>query len=206
MVRSLTLAPTLAVVLEIAWTQRVEAVWRDNDVKVEASFLSHVLRLTRDGEPVMDIRGETIFRPRPYYFALEAVTLARIAEGLIPDDIPEHLIATRTAVTVPDSPDFPGRSRAFLNENYLAVGALRVVGKSIGREEDGGGRRFKIAVPQRYAVVCEHGPARGLLDGVPFGGPRELAPGWHTYAGDPTEGRAIVLWSEAVARVGSPFR
>jgi len=206
MARFLMFAPALALVLEIAWTQHVEASWRENGVGAEVSFLSQVLRLTRPSEPVMDLRGEMIFRPRAYYYALEAVTLARIANGVIPDDISARLIATRTAVAVLDTPDFPERSRAFMNENYFPYGDLRVAGKSIGREDGRGARRFEIGIPQSYAVVCEHGPATGLLDGAPYRGPRELAPGWHTYAGPEAEGRTIVLWSEAVARIGSPFR
>jgi len=205
-VRAMCFAPALALIAEVAWTQRIEAVWRDNDVTLEAAFLSHVLRLTRPGDPVMDLRGETIFRPRPIYYALEAVTLKRMEDGLIPDDISERLIATRTPVAVPDSPDFPARSRAFMNRNYLLVGDLRVAGKSLEDEEDHGVRRFDIAIPQRYAVVCDHGPAKGLLDGVPYRGPRDLAQGRHSYSSVEGEGRGVVIWSQAVATMDSPLR
>lgn len=202
--RVLKFVPALALVLEIAWTQHIEAVWRDNDVSVEVSFLRQVLRLTRPGETIMDLRGEAVFRPRPYYFALEAVTLSRIASGLLPDDISAHLIAARTSVVVPDWPEFPARSRTFMNENYLPYGDLRIAGKSIGHEENGTARRFEIEIPQRYAVVGEHGPAKGLLDGTPYIGPRELAPGWHAYDGPAGEGQTTVVWSDAVARAGWP--
>ena len=196
--RVLRFAPSLILLLEVAWIQRTEAVWRDNDVGVEVSFLRSVLRLTRPGETVMDLRGETVFRPRPYYYVLEPITLARISNGMIADDIPEHLVTARTPVAVPDSPDFPSRSRSFLNENYIPLGNLRVVGRRLDPGQSRGLKPFAIGVPQRYAVICEHGSASGLLDGTPYLGPRDLAAGMHRYVGAETEGPVSVIWSEGV--------
>jgi dolichyl-phosphate-mannose-protein mannosyltransferase len=198
--RALRFAPALILLMEIGWTQRVEAVWRDNDVGVEVSFLKSVLRLTRPGDTVMDLRGETIFRTRPYYYVLEPITLARINSGLIADDIPEHLVAARTPVAVPDTPDLPPRCRSFLNENYITVENLRVVGRRLDSDQRRGLRPFAIGIPQRYAVIGAHGPASGVLDGTPYRGPRDLAAGMHRYVGSESEGLATVIWSEAVAR------
>ena len=198
LVRAASLAPAAALALEIAWTQRVESVWQRNDTEHEVSLLSEVLRLTRPGDTVMDLKGETIFRERPFYFALETITQARIADGLIRDDIPERLIATRTPVAVADTPELPQRGRAFLNANYVPLGALRVLGQTLGPQDGSTAAAFEIGVPQRYAVICERGGATGLLDGTPYHGPRELAQGRHTYLGSRSEGRTMLLWADAV--------
>ncbi|MBI3303378.1 MAG: hypothetical protein HYZ72_15040 [Deltaproteobacteria bacterium] len=52
---------------------------------------------------ILDVKGETVFRPRPFYYALEGITRERIKQGLIADSIPEHLIATRTCIAVADT-------------------------------------------------------------------------------------------------------
>jgi hypothetical protein len=186
--------------LEIAWTQRVEPVWQRNDTQREVSLLDEVLRLTRRGDTVMDLKGETIFRERPFYFALEAITEARIADGSIRDDIPERLIARRTPVAIADTPELPERGREFLNANYIPLGELRVLGQRLGPQDGSARASFEIGVPQRYVILCERGDATGLLDGIPYDGPRELAPGRHTYLGSRSEGRTTLLWAEAVRR------
>jgi len=200
LVRAASFAPAAVLVLEIAWTQRVEPVWQRNDTQHEVSLLKEVLRLTRRGDTVMDLKGETIFRERPFYFALEAITEARIADGSIRDDIPERLIARGTPVAVADSPELPERGRNFLNANYIPLGELRVLGQSLGRQDGSATTSFEIGVPQRYVVTCENGGATGLLDGTPYDGPRELARGRHTYLGSRSEGRATLLWAGAVRR------
>jgi len=198
--RAAAFAPAAVLALEIAWTQRVEPVWQRNDTQREASLLDEVLRLTRRGDTVMDLKGETIFRERPFYFALEAITEARIADGSIRDDIPERLIARRTPVAIADTPEFPERGREFLNMNYIPLGELRVLGQRLGPQDGSATASFEIGVPQRYVILCERGDATGLLDGIPYDGPRELARGRHTYVGSRSEGGATLLWAEAVRR------
>ena len=44
-----------------------------------ASELADVLRLSRPQEYVMDLKGETVFRRRPFYYTIEAVTKAHSA-------------------------------------------------------------------------------------------------------------------------------
>lgn len=203
--RGLSYLPALVVMLEMMWVLAAEPVWRDG-VEPEVAFLREVLRLTRTGEPVMDLRGEAVFRLRPFYYALETVTLNRIKMGLMRDDIAERLVATRTPAAILDNYELPERSRRFLNANYLPVGSLRVVGQLLVTAEGADAQQFEIRVPQRYAVVPERGRATGLLDGVAYRGPRELTVGRHTYRPWSPEGRTAIIWADAVARGASPFR
>ena len=199
--RALRLAPALVVVAEMLWANHVEAATRDS-VTREMVFLREVVRFTRPDEPFMDLRGESVFRPRPIREVLELITQARIAAGLLPDTIPERLIATRTPAAILDNPELPARTRAFLDSAYvLARGTnLRVAGVLRAAGDTAAVWRFRVRVPQRYAVVCARGPGAGRLDGTPCRGPRELAAGWHTYAPAPGEGRVAAVWAEAVAR------
>lgn len=203
--RMLRLAPVLVLLLVVAKAQRIEPVWADNGGRGDVAFLREVLRMTRPGELVMDLRGETIFRRRPFYYALEAVTDARIESGRIADEIAERLIQTRTPAAVADTPHFPKRARAFLAANYIQIGALRFAGEELGPSDARGTRHFEVHVPQRYALVSDHGAVAGVLDGAVYHGPRELAAGPHVFQGVPGFGRMAILWADAIARGGSPF-
>jgi hypothetical protein len=178
----------------------------------QIQLLRDVLRLTRPGETVMDLKGEMVFRPRAFHGVLESVTRARLERGLLADRIPERLIETRTAVVANDSHFFPPRSRAFMDTNYVSVGSLRVLGRMLelaGPVEPGrfGGaptRPFTLVIPGRYALVGGGGPAAGLLDGERYAGPRELAAGPHRYLPAPGEHRVAVVWARAVETGYSP--
>jgi hypothetical protein len=196
--------PGLVVISELAWTSSMEQPWVDG-THGQRALLGDVLQLTRPKDSVMDFRGETVFRPRPFYYALEAITLERMRMGLLPDDIADHLIAARTPAVVPDHDDFPPRGRKFMNQNYLLVGKLRVAGKLLRDDAGAGVRRFEIRIPLRYAIVTPSGAARGMLDGTAYEGPRELAAGPHSYRPAPGENRAAVVWADAVDRGRSPF-
>jgi len=144
--------------------------------------------------------------PAKLYYALEALSQARLSRGLIRDDITARLVATRTPVAVADDSEFPPDCRAFLRRNYLPFGDLRVAGVTLADADSLGGRRFEIRVPQEYAVVSARGPAAGWLDGTLYRGARRLEPGPHSYRGPRSEGRMAVVWAPAVQRVGWPVR
>jgi len=88
-------------------------------MRVDPDLVADVLQLTRPGDYVMDLKGETVFRPRPFFYALEALTRERLERGLLADTIPERLIATATHVAVLDSDRLPPRAREFLREHYF---------------------------------------------------------------------------------------
>jgi hypothetical protein len=191
----------MVVVAEMAMLTELEPAWKDN-TSSERDALSELLRLTRPDEPVDDVRGEAIFRPRSTYAAFETVTLARIQRGMLGDGIPERTVATGTAVAYRDINEWPPRGRQFLNDHFISVGQWRVLGQSLGSTP--GPRadscRFEIVEPQRYTIVARYGTARGLLDGSPFIGPRELRAGPHTFRAVPDEEPIAVVWAPAIER------
>jgi hypothetical protein len=173
--------------------------------RVEPDLLADVLRLTRPGDPIMDLKGETVFRPRPFYYALESLTRERLRLGLITDTIPERLIATGTCVAVEDSTRFPPRARAFLRDNYVSVGRLRVVGRVLSEPPPTSAIVFDVGVAASYVIVSPTGTVDGDLDGEAYGGPRFLAPGRHVFRTGGSDERLALVWAPAVERGFSPF-
>ncbi|HKR64591.1 MAG TPA: glycosyltransferase family 39 protein [Thermoanaerobaculia bacterium] len=164
------------------------------------TMMQQALRLTRPGEMIMDLKGETIFRKRPFYYAFENITRAQIAHGLLRDTVAEDVVRTRTYVAQADGPMWPPRARAFLSENFVNLGRLRAAGQWI--HDDGS---FTIAIPGRYIVMSERGVARGVLDGTAHAGARELGAGAHRFE-RATRGESVcVVWAPAVERGHSPF-
>ena len=161
------------------------------------TMMNQVLRMTRPGEMLLDHKGETIYRRRPFYYALEIVTRTQLAHGLIADTIPEDVVRTRTYVAQADGAPWPPRGRAFLNQNFLNMGRLRAAGQWI--RDDG---TFTIAIPGPYVVVDANGIARGTLDGSPLTAPRSLAAGAHRFVGP---NGCAVMWAPAFERGHSPF-
>jgi hypothetical protein len=181
------------------------SVWRDRTVQ-QKNLVSNVLRLTDRDDPVMDTKGETVFRKRPFFDVLETITIEKLRRGLIQDTIAEDIVRARCFVAVEDSSRFPNRGRTFMNENFVSVGILRVAGRLL--PPTGGGAlhmRFAIAIPGPYAVVTPAGAAAGSLDGATYSGPRELEAGSHDFI--PTAGLQpfAVVWARAIERGYSPF-
>jgi hypothetical protein len=162
------------------------------------TMMDQVLRLSHPGEPLIDHKGETIYRRRPFYFALEIATRTLISRGVVRDTIPEDVVRTRTHVAQADGAMWPPRGRAFLSENFVNLGRLRASGQAI--RDDG---TFTIAVPGEYVIVSERGEVRsGVLDGAPYRGARELGAGAHRFVG---ETKVTVLWAPAFRRGHSPY-
>lgn len=190
------LVPSLTIVSLIA--TGYYAGWLSNRTREFITMENQLLRLTRPGEQVMDYKGETIYRRRPYYFILEFITRNAIAHGLVADTVPEDLIRTRCHVAQADGSQWPDRARDFMSANFIDLGRLRASGQWL--QPDG---TFTIAIPGEYVVLTRNGEAGGVLDGTPYRGARALAPGIHTFAG--TRERMACLWAPAYARGFSPF-
>lgn len=175
--------------------------------RAQTRLLSEVLRLTGPADYVLDLKGQSVFRNRPFYYALETMTLERMARGLIEDRIPERCVETRTSVAPADIGGFPPRARRFLEDHYVVVGAWRVAGRILApaREDTGRPLSFEIAIPARYAVAGEAGTPRGMLDGRPYDGPRHLTPGRHEFLPAAGDRRIAVFWAQAAERGFSPF-
>jgi hypothetical protein len=195
--------PVMALVcaIDIVAVCQAQLPWRDAN-QAEDRTLREVLRDTRPGEPIMDIHGETVFRPRPYYYVLEDVTESRLAMGLLRDGIADDLVRTRTHFAVPDSRLFPPRARRFLNEHFVPLGALRVLGDDLGdsTSSDDGMRRFDVSYTERFAVIADGAAGRGALDGVTYREPALLRPGSHSYCCFGRERHVQVVWAGALER------
>ena len=199
------LFPVVAI-FEVAALTCKAPFWK-NDTRTDIAMVADVLRATGPGDFVMDATGETMFRMRPYYYALEAFTKVRIERGSITDDIVERLIATRTAVVRPR--DLTAQSRSFVHDNYLAVGhGLWMLGKQLNNRP--GDRRpvvFEVAVPANYTLLTSVGKeATGELDGTPLNGPRLLDSGRHAFVTHGDEpGHLVLFWAVAFERGFSPL-
>ncbi len=170
------------------------------------ALISDVLTLTEKEEYVMDAKGEDVFRRRAFYHALEGVTLERIRLGLIEDNIPERLIATRAPVaTILRTPP---RARQFIEQNYIPVAnQVRVLGQMLGRDDQefGKSREFQIAIPEEYMLVAERGNLEAVLDGTPWQGPRYLSVGRHRVEASSGGGRVALVLARAIQKGFSPF-
>lgn len=191
--------------LEVALLVGKGPVWRDR-TQVQTDLLRETLALTKPGEFVVDLKGETVFRQRAFFYVLESVTRARIALGRLDDTIARDVLARQCMVARPDNHALPNDGRAFLNANFISVGPLRVAGKFLPPHRPGEATEFDIAVPAEYALIDREGIAPGSLDGVPNTGPRMLAAGRHEFVARRCLGRTAVVWARAAALGKTPFR
>jgi hypothetical protein len=180
---------TLAAAL-IVTTIATARPWR-NDAAAEVQVVETVLMLTSPDEPVMDLKGESVFRHRPWYFALEAITNIKLRLGNIRDDIALALVKSRTHVVVSDS--LPPTSRRFVEANYVPWGIVRVAGIRIGHISTR--MRFRIAVPGTYIVISSGHSVTAQIDGHDASSGVDLGAGEHFVASvEPLED-ATVIWS-----------
>jgi hypothetical protein len=163
-----------------------------DQTREEITMIRQVLRLTRPGESLMDIKGETIFRQRPSYHIFEFITRNQMLRGMIADTVPEDVVAKRCYAAQADGEFWPPRARAFLSANFLDLGRLRAAGQWI--KADGS---FTIAVPGDYVIVSRNGVVTG---------PAALAAGAHRFGGVNSGERLAVIWAPAIERGLSPFR
>jgi hypothetical protein len=176
------------------------AEWFRNGTLEDYTMLHQVIRLTRPGEPIMDLKGETVFRPRPFYYIFEYITRAEMRTGMIRDTVPESVIAANCHVAEADGDFFPPRAKAFLLANFIDVGRLRVSGQSIPKNGS-----FSIAVPGEYMIINKDGQSSGTLDGTPYRGARLLAAGPHHFDRVHPDEHVAVFWAPAFRRGYSPY-
>ncbi len=177
--------------------------WRHPDVAFRDE-LRTVLALTRDDDYVMDAKGGTVFRQRPWYYALEGITDARLRLGLIEDDLPQRLAATDTKVIVFDR--LRGADLAFAAANYLRVrGRVGVAGKRFDGLTAGQTVEFDLPIAAPYGVVARGGAIGAVrIDDAPYLLPRPLAAGRHRFTAA-AAGDYALLWSRALELGLSPY-
>lgn len=193
------IAPLFFAIGEVTAVSIQEPAWIDK-TGTQRATLSGALRLTTPSDWVLDLRGESIFRRRAIREVLEPIAVERIQKGLQRDDIEERARATRAPIAYYDNDAWPAAGRAFLARNYISVGIWRVLGFRLTRPADGETCDFDIAIPERYAILCQTGAARGMLDGTPYTGARVLSAGHHRYRATNGELPAVVIWAPALER------
>ena len=173
--------------------------WIDGTVR-EREILRDTLRLTRPGEFVMDFKGECVFRQRAFRFVTEPLTFVRLRRGLIADTIAADIAAKKVMVVLNQDRWFPKGGAAFMAENFLPVGHLRVAGKVLakGPVETGAPIVFQVALTAPYALWDGGQPVTGTLDGTPYAGPRELATGPHEFRLAENHARLAIIWQRAL--------
>ena len=189
------------VVIALAEIVLVTAVGRlhRDETRDGLSVIEQTLQLTSPGEFVMDLKGETVFRPRAFHYVLEPMTKRRIYAGRIADTIVSDILRTRTMVIGPDLYGYPRAARRFVQKNFVFIGAVCVPGRIL-REMS-----FQIDVPAEYAIVGRSDAFDGALDGRPYDGARQLAAGIHTISPVPSGESYALLWARAADRGFTPF-
>ncbi|HXI12490.1 MAG TPA: glycosyltransferase family 39 protein [Thermoanaerobaculia bacterium] len=198
--RSFRRAPWLAalVLAGMIWTFSYGDLWK-RPPDYPQRLIADVLKLTDSADYVMDIKGESVYRLRPTRYIFEHVGRELVKRGILPDTVAADIVAKRCCVVVQDQKAFSTKARAFMNDNYIPAGSVRVCGKTLQSLDDGQEVEFTIAVPERYAMIAR-GPVTGVLDGTSYIGPRLLAPGTHRFvAHSPAKGLSVV-WARAVER------
>jgi len=170
--------------------------WR-NEAERSIVLVEEIVALTEPGDPVMDLKGETVFRRRPFYFVLEAITNVKLRLGLIRDTIADTLVHSRTYVVAGDA--LPPAALRFVRRYYVPWGAVHIAGAQLQPLGAGRAETFDIAVPGPYVVLGERGVVRATIDGVAVGRAGiHLAAGRHRVVAHERAERAVVVWSGAL--------
>jgi hypothetical protein len=190
---------------ELVWATKARPINEDRTLPAD-HLVEDALRLTSPNEYVMTYKGESVFRLRPYYYVLEPFTRARLAAGLLPNNIVERLIATKTCVAMTVTRKLPLDVIRFLEDNYIPVGQLRVLGKKLPRI-NGGVEHVHIVIGTDYSLVGLDAAARAgtMVDGVPFGDSHFLSEGDHVITLPPMTEPPTLLWTRAVERGFKPM-
>jgi hypothetical protein len=171
-----------------------------NELGPDLARWHDVLRLTDPGQVVMDAKGELIFRPRAYRYVIETLTSQMLQRGLLPaEGIKQSMIDRGACVAARSFHRLPEQTKEFIEGNYLSVGTLLAVGKTLQANESGI-VDFDVVIGTRYAMLTPGGSARGQLDGETYSGPVRLAPGRHRYRPAKGEEKLALIWAQAVER------
>lgn len=166
--------------------------WRD-EAHQEIEIVNEVVSITTPQEPVLDLKGESVFRVRPWYFGLETLTNAHMRLGEIHDTIADTLVRTATHVVVSDR--LPPRARSFVEKNYIRWENLFVAGNEIlGTFCASDARRFHLAIPGSYIVLG----GRALIDGTSADHGIYLSAGDHIFTARQPLRNPTVIWSGVV--------
>ncbi len=158
-------------------------------------YLAATLHFTNRDDYVMDAKAGAIFRRRPFFYALENVTRARMHLHLLDDGIIPALVGTRTCMASEDRME--GRDLDFVRANYLPFDMkMRVAGQHLATDR----AKFDIHIAATYAIITPSGPATGTLDGQPYAGKIFLAAGPHEFVSSEPQPPHLLVWAQAFER------
>jgi hypothetical protein len=196
------LFPFLIVCWQVASILRAHPPLKQTNQE-NVQIIADTLNLTHRGETVLDAKGQTIYRPRPYYYVFEQLTREQVERGELLDDAPTRLIAARTPVVI-ESHWLTQATGRFVTQNYISVGAVLVLGKRVAPKPVGQ-VNFEIVIPEKYTVVGRNGQVSGTLDGMDISGPHDLSAGTHDLVLSSPEQSVAIVWSRAIEKGYSPF-
>ncbi len=183
------------IVVELVTLLVVSRPWQ-NQTSSEVRLVSEVLNMTSANDPVMDLKGETLFRKRPYYLVIESITNRKFRMGWLADDIEEALVRSQTHVVASDR--LPRRSRRFVDEDYVPWGLVRVAGFRLHAIDACEGVPLRVRVAGEYVLLGERGAVDASVDGGAFGHRMFLRPGTHVLAVRQPVRDPLVVWSGAL--------
>jgi hypothetical protein len=194
--------PVAMTMLGLGFILKADSPFRDR-TKNKIEMVATTLQLTDPSDYVLDSKGETIYRRRPFYYVLEGLTGRRMKAGLIPDTIPERLIETETPLATVWR--MPQRAADFIRKNYIPI-AFRL--SALGQMLSANGEEFRvdIAVPSVYSLVAEFGKFEGTLDGKDVSAPMRIEAGHHEIRRASGSGRMALLWARAAEKGYDAFR
>jgi len=201
--------PVVLVVAQLTMVVRSRNPISDGDASSQ-QLVADILRLTNPGDFVMDAKGETVFRQRPFYYVLENITKRRIETGLLKDTIAADMRDDKhptdrhpTYVTLLTR--LPDKSMEWVQRYYVPVTLkISVAGCNLPDASSSQPRPFELGIGANYTVVSAHGPVQGTMDGASCSGSVFLAPGPHTFT-CAESGSLAVIWTQAVERGFCPL-
>ena len=191
----------LAVVLgaELATVVAYAPPWRDS-LAAQRAELALVLRYTDKTDTVMDAKGDSVFRMRPYYPVLESLAMLRLRRGQMTDTIADELVNHRTMLVVLRR--LPEASARFVMLNYVPAGLdVWVAGRMLATHQPD--QVIEVAMPGDYVLTDGSRRLSGSLDGAPMADHWYLERGAHHLklaGGSPV----ALVWSQAFDRGWRP--
>ncbi|PXV60789.1 hypothetical protein SAMN04487785_113120 [Dyella jiangningensis] len=187
------------VTAELATIVAYAPPWEDS-LAEQRSELATVLRYTDETDTVMDAKGDSIFRMRPYYPVLESLAMRRLRRGQMVDTIVDDMINHRTMVALIDR--LPPASARFVMLNYMeAGGSIWVAGRVLPDHQPS--QTFDVKMPGDYVVTDGHRRLSGSMDGGPVADHWLLERGTHHLVVNDGTPVAFV-WSQAFDRGWRP--
>ena len=177
-----------------------------NAVRKFGTRLERVLRMTRPSDFVMDTKGESVFRRRPFYYALEGITKKRMQMGLIRNTIEQDMVGNGTCVFIRDRARMPEETLDWVKQYFVPLSSnVFVAGAMLNPATPAHEAAFEIVIAADYRVISAKGPVKVKLDGVAVEGRVHLAAGKHVFSAE-GDNPVAVVWAQAVEAGYSPFQ